>query len=156
MKNAMEKLLTIREKIRKIRPKFLRQDYHHRLKVQDEFWRAPKGRHSKMRQKKRGKRAIVSVGWRSPAIVRGLHRSGLEFLKITNIQDLGKYDPKKHIAILSSKIGEKKRYAIAKLALEKNIKFANFKPEEFIKKVDSRRKKQEDKKENKEKILEDK
>ena len=78
------KLLELRKKMSTKRPKFLRQDYHHRMKVQDDLWRAPKGRHSKMKQRKRSHRASVAIGYRGPAEVRGLHKTGAIIVRIEN------------------------------------------------------------------------
>jgi len=126
------KLLELRKKMNVKRPKFLRQDYHHRVKVQDDVWRAPKGGQSKMRQKKRGHRASVRVGYRGPAEVRGLHRSGAKFVYVNNLSDINKIHPAHEIAILSANLGARKRHEILKLAIEKKIPFANINAEKFV------------------------
>ncbi|MEM2874030.1 MAG: eL32 family ribosomal protein [Candidatus Nanoarchaeia archaeon] len=125
-------LLELRQKKNKTRPKFLRQDYHHRAKIRDEVWRKPKGRHSKMRQHKRGHRASVKVGYRNPAKVRGLHKSGAEFVYVNTLADINKIHPPHQIGILSANIGNKKRYEILKAAMEKKILFVNVDAAKFI------------------------
>ncbi|MGC8885428.1 MAG: eL32 family ribosomal protein [Candidatus Nanoarchaeia archaeon] len=132
-KSLLSKLLEVRAKIAGRRPRFLRQDYHFRLKVQDDVWRAPKGRHSKMRRKEKGKRAIVQIGYRGPKLVRGLHKSGATFVQINSIKDLEKVDPKSNICILSRTLSKLSKYKILKLAQEKGIKFANVDVEKFLK-----------------------
>jgi large subunit ribosomal protein L32e len=132
------KLLELRKKMSKNRPKFLRQDYHHRMKVQDDLWRAPKGRHSKMRQNIHGHRAWISIGYRGPAEVRGLHKSGAEFVRIENLQQLIAVDPKKSVVILSSKVGAKKRYELLKKAVEKNIIVVNIDAKKFVADFDAK------------------
>jgi large subunit ribosomal protein L32e len=128
----IKKLLEIRKKMSTRRPKFLRQDYHHRMKVEDDYWRSPKGRHSKMKQRKRSHRASVAIGYRGPAEVRGLHKSGATFIRIENMQQLPAIDPKKSVVILSSKVGAVKRYELLKKAIEKNISVVNINAKKFI------------------------
>lgn len=125
-------LLDVRKKMSANRPKFLRQDYHHRMKVEDDLWRAPKGRHSKMKQRKRGHRAAVAIGYRGPAEVRGLHKTGAIFTRVENLQQLAAVDPKKSIVILSSTVGAKKRYQLLKTAAEKNIPVININAKKFM------------------------
>ena len=125
-------LLEQRQKMNKKRPKFLRQDYHHRIKVSDDYWRAPMGGQSKMRQRIRGHRVRIAVGYRSPVLVRGLHRSGAKFVHIKKLTDLYVIRPNDEIAILSSNLGAKKRHEILKAALERNIKFANVNAAKFV------------------------
>jgi len=136
----VKKLLEIRKKMSTRRPKFLRQDYHHRMKVQDDYWRSPKGRHSKMKQRKRGHRASVAVGYRGPAEVRGLHKSGAVFVRVENLQQLSAIDSKKSIVILSSKVGTVKKYQLLKTIIEKNISVVNVDAKKFIADFDAKQK----------------
>ena len=126
------KLLELRKKMNSKRPKFLRQNYHFRQKVHDDLWRAPKGGQSKMRQKKRSHRAAVRIGYRGPEEIRGLHRSGAEFVYVNTIADVDKVHPAHQIAILGANVGTKKRYDILKVAVQKKIPFANINVEKFI------------------------
>jgi large subunit ribosomal protein L32e len=132
MTQTKEKLLALKKKMSTRRPKFLRQDYHHRMKVEDDYWRSPKGRHSKMKQRKRGHRASVAIGYRSPAEVRGLYKTGAIFIRIENLQQLSAIDPKKSVVILSSNVGAAKRYQLLKAAIEKNISVVNIDAKKFI------------------------
>lgn len=125
-------LLGIRKKMSSNRPKFLRQDYHHRMKVEDDYWRAPKGRHSKIKQRKRGHRASVAVGYRSPVAVRNLHKTGAMIVRIENLQQLAAIDPKKSVIILSSTVGARKKYQLLKTAAEKNIPVINVSAKKFM------------------------
>jgi len=126
-------LLEVRKELSSRRPKFLRQDYHYRLKVHDDTWRAPKGRHSKMRRKEKGKRAVVQIGYRGPKAVRGLHKSGASFVHINSLKDLEKVNPKTNICILGGKLGKLAKYKILKEATVKGIKFSNVDAEKFLK-----------------------
>jgi large subunit ribosomal protein L32e len=134
------KLLEVRKEINKRRPKFLRQNYHFRKKVEDDLWRAPKGYHSKMRQHKRSHRKIVQMGYRNPVEVRGLHKSGAKFVYIQNMAALEKFNPKEEVAILSGKVGDKKRYDLLKAAVQKKISFTNIDAAKFIANFDAKQK----------------
>lgn len=132
MTQTKEKLLELRKKASKRRPHFIRQDYHHRMRVEDDYWRSPKGRHSKMRQKIHGHRKKIAVGYRGPVEVRGLHRTGANFVRIENLAQLMNIDPKNSVVIVSSTIGAKKRYEILKAVVDKKISFANINAPKFI------------------------
>jgi large subunit ribosomal protein L32e len=138
------RLLELRKKMAKVRPKFLRQDYHHRMKVQDDLWRAPKGRHSKMRQNIHGHRAWVEIGYRGPVEVRGLHKSGAVFVRVETMKQLSAIDPKTSIAIMSANVGARKKYDMFKLAIEKKIIFSNINPAKFIADFDAKQKAKKD------------
>jgi large subunit ribosomal protein L32e len=126
------RLLEQRKEMNKRRPKFLRQNYHFRKKVQDDFWRAPKGYHSKMRMRIHGHRKVVLIGYRNPEEVRGLHKSGAKFFYVAHLSDLEKFNPKTEVGILSGKIGDKKRYEILKAAVQKKLSFVNINAEKFV------------------------
>ena len=135
---ADAKLLAIKKKLNKKRPDFIRQDYYHRMRVEDEFWRRPRGRHSKMRERRAGKRKRVEIGYRGPAELRGLHFSGMKLVNVVNLVQLAKINTKEEVAIINSNIGNRKRYQLVKFASEKNIKLLNVKdPGKFLLAVDA-------------------
>jgi len=134
----VQTLLGVRKKMSAKRPKFLRQDYHHRMKVEDDLWRAPKGRHSKMKQRKRGHRAAVAIGYRGPAEVRGLHKTGAAIFRIENLHQITAIDPKNSVIILSSTLGARKRYQLLKTAAEKNIPVLNINAKKFMADFDAK------------------
>lgn len=155
--NQIQAMLEIRES--KNKPKFTRQEYPVRKKL-EEKWRKPKGIHSKMRDKKRGKRVQPSVGYCAPKLVRGLTREGLRPLLIINLNDLTKLT-QANVAVISSGIGMKKRIEILKKLKEKKIKILNIKDVEkaissLTEKLQTRKKEKQDKlktkKEEKKKI----
>jgi len=125
MKSQSE-LLEIRKEIKERKPKFTRQEYPVRKKLRELVWRRPKGIHSKMRDKKRGKRIQPSVGWKSPRAVCGLTKDGLTPMLIKNLNGLNNVT-KNHIIILSGLLGNKKRIEILKKIEEKKLKILNVK-----------------------------
>jgi len=159
MKNPLE----IRKEKKAKQPNFKRQDTHKKARLA-ESWRKPRGLQSKMRLQKSGYRAIVKTGYGSPKSVRGADKSGLFPITVSNVLDLDKIDVKTQGALIASSVGKKKRYEIAKLAIEKKITLLNIKdPSAFVKSIeDSLQKKKKEKesrleaKERKKKELEKK
>lgn len=121
----MADLLKIRQEQKSRKPNFIRQRYHTKASL-GLHWRKPKQKQSKLRRGKRGHRAMPSPGYGSPASVRGLDRSGLVPVKVSNEQQLS--DMKKgEGAVIASTVGAKKRLAIVELAVKNNIKLLNIK-----------------------------
>ena len=140
------KSLELRKKIKSKKPKFLRQDGHKKAKLKN-VWRAPKGRQSKMRLKKKGKRKQPSLGYSSPKEVRGLSPKGLKPIMINNIHELSNIKEGEGI-ILSGKIGNKKRLEIIKKIQELKLNLLNINAEDYLKKIQEKlEKKKESKKE---------
>ena len=90
-----------------------------------EYWRKPKGNDSKMRLQIKGYPPIVKVGYRTPRDVRGLHPSGLEPVRVANAKELEKLNPKKHIVVIASQVGLRKKLELARIAREKGFRVAN-------------------------------
>ena len=149
----MKALLEIRKKSKARKPKFMRSDSN-RLKFKNK-WRKPRGLHNKRRLQKDGHQKNPSQGFRSPAMVRGLHESGLEIKNIQNIKQIQEFDSKKYLAELSSTIGLRKKIEILKLCKEKGIQILNLKDiDKFIKQAEKQMeesKKAKQKKEQKKK-----
>jgi len=133
------KLLEVKKQINKKRPDFIRQDYFHRSKVEYDSWRRPRGRHSKMRERRVGKRKRVDIGYRGPAEVRGLHFTGMKLINVSNYAQLIKINPKEELAIINARLGERKKYQLVKAAAEKNIKLFNIKDTgKFLSAIDAK------------------
>lgn len=79
-------------------------------------WRAPLGRHGKMREKRKGADKTVSIGYGSKV------RKDIKV--IMNMKDLNKTNKK---VLISTKVGMKKKIEIAKKAKEMGIEILNFK-----------------------------
>ncbi len=112
MVEIIKKMLSIRKKKKARKPDFKRQEgYRHaRLKIK---WRRPRGRHSKLRKGEKARGKKPSIGYSSPAAVKGLTSNGLKQVHVSNKDDLAKVDPKTEIAVISSGVGKKKRMEIA-------------------------------------------
>jgi large subunit ribosomal protein L32e len=123
---TIEKALELRKRVKKGKPNFVRQESW-RYKRLSESWRRPRGLDNKMRRKIKGWPPTVSVGYRGPKVVRGLHPSGYEELLVYNAEDLKQIDPKTHAARIAHTVGKRKRASIIVEARKRKIKILNFK-----------------------------
>jgi len=115
--------------------KFLRRESMRYLKFgkkrkKIQAWRKPKGRDNKMREKKRGYPAVVSIGYSNRRELRG-KINGKQPFAVNNAKDLEKIK-ENQIAVIG-KIGKKKKMEIAKKAKEKKIEIYNLNVQRFIK-----------------------
>jgi large subunit ribosomal protein L32e len=119
-----KKQLKLREEISSSRPAFKRQEWFRYVRL-GESWRKPRGLHSKMRKGKRYRINLVSIGYRGPKAVRGLHPSGFQEVMVYRVEDLEEMDPAKQAARIGHSVGSKKREQIEKVADEKGIRVLN-------------------------------
>jgi len=121
----MSQLLKLREKMKKRRPRFLRQEVHRLIRFKNNpTWRKPEGKRSKMRTREAAKPKMPDIGWRGPAAVRGFHPSGVREVIIHNARELeGLGDDV--IVKVSSTVGQKKKVEIVKEAQKRKVKVAN-------------------------------
>ena len=91
------RLLKIRKFKKGKTPKFRRQEWFRYQKLGTK-WRRPKGLHSKMRKGLRYRPPCVSIGYRKPAKVRGLHSSGFEEIMVYNPSHLEDLDAERQAA----------------------------------------------------------
>ena len=89
-------------------------------------WKKPTGRHNKMRWKRRGYPAVVSIGYQKDKASRK------KILIIRNLKDLDSV--KKGYVVVMGKVGRKKKIEILEKAKEKKIKFQNINTKKFLKK----------------------
>src|SRR3989338_2642346 len=100
--------LELRRAIKRKKPDFIRQDAHKKKRLGIK-WRRPKGVHSKIRHGFKGYRKAVSIGYGSPAIAKGLDRSGLKIKNIYTPKELDKVDAKIEGIMIANSVGAKKR-----------------------------------------------
>lgn len=124
LSEQQKKQLEQRKQIKKRTPTFLREEWF-RYKRIPKNWRRPDGLTSKMRKHLKYRPNVVSIGYRGPKQVRGLHPSGFQEILIHNVSDLERLNPDTQAARISSTVGTKKRMAIAKKAEERNIRVLN-------------------------------
>ncbi len=108
-----------------------------------QVWRAPKGRHSKTRRKRKGYPIKVMIGFKQENKERNLINKQTPVM-VNNIKELGKIG-KGQIAIIG-KVGMKKKIEFAKLAKEKGISIHNLNIKKTLKKEKKKETKAEEKK----------
>lgn len=106
------------------RPEFKRQEWFRYSKL-GEKWRRPKGIHSKMKRNLARRPPVVDIGYRGPALARGLHPSGFEEVLVHNIDNLDGIDPKVQAVRIGGTVGTKKRIQIEDRAEELGIRVLN-------------------------------
>mgnify|MGYP001575205765 CR=1 FL=1 len=116
--------------------KFLRRIWNRysrlgRNRKKEQKWRKPKGRDNKMREKRRGYPAVVSIGYRGERKERG-KINGKSIAVIFNVEELMR-EHKEGKIIFLGKVGGKRKIEIAHKAKEAGIKIQNLKTEEFLK-----------------------
>ena len=122
---------------------FLRRDASRFLKFgkgrgKKAKWRKPTGRDNKMREKRKGYPAVVSIGYMKDSKIRGKIEEKTH-TKVFNIKDLESLN-EEEIGVLGN-VGIKKKIEIAKYAKDKKIKLKNLNAEAFLKKLDKKIKK---------------
>jgi large subunit ribosomal protein L32e len=121
-----ENALKLRERVKKKKPKFVRQESW-RYKRLKENWRRPKGLDNKMRRKIKGWPPIVNVGYRGPKIARGLHPSGYKEVLVHNVEEIKKVDPKTQAVRIAHTVGKRERAKILAESRKRKITVLNVK-----------------------------
>lgn len=102
---------------------FLRQNSK-LLKKLGHKWRKPRGRQSKMRERRAGKAPVVTIGYGTTAATRNFHPRGLMEVMVSNVSDLQNV-AKNQVARITSAVGAKKRFAILIEAKKSGVKVLN-------------------------------
>jgi large subunit ribosomal protein L32e len=118
------RLLKVRKRISQKRPKFSQFESWRLVRIKD-HWKRPKGIDNKMRTNESGWPKSVSIGWRSPKAVRGLHPSGKEEVMVWNLADLENIDSETQVARIGGSVGRRKRDMMKIKAEELNIRILN-------------------------------
>ena len=95
-----------------------------------QVWRNPTGRHNKMRGKRKGYPAVVSIGYRKKKNERGKILDKIPIL-VNNLRDLEKVTGKD--IVLIGRVGKKRKIDIMKKAKEMNLEIHKLNPKKFLK-----------------------
>jgi len=121
-----ERLLRLRKQLKSKKPVFKRTLWWKYPKFKNNIkWRKPKGIDNPMRLRIKGYPPVVDVGYGSPAAVRGLHPRGLEPVVVSNPGELERLDPGRHLVVVASAVGLRKRLQIVEAARKKGFQVAN-------------------------------
>ena len=132
----MENLLQMRKELKERKPVFIRQDNPKRRKLNYK-WRKPKGIHSKIRHKFKGRRKMPSPGYKSPRKVKGLHASGLKIIRIFSASNIQLINRGNEGIVISKTVGMKARLEVLKKAKELKIEVLNLNADQEIKKIEN-------------------
>lgn len=128
--------------------KFLRRSWDRYAKLgkgrkKKQVWRKPTGRDNKMREKKKGYPAVVSIGYSKDKKARGklVEKRPVE---VHNLKDLEKVK-ENEIAVIGN-VGKKKKLDIAKKASEIKVEVYNMNPKKYLKLNEKKEKKPSEKK----------
>jgi large subunit ribosomal protein L32e len=116
-------------------PTFLRRNWDKfsrlgRNKRKKQVWRSPKGRHNKMRKKRKGYPAVVSIGYKNQS------DENKKMTLVNNLKELEGIG--KEEMIIVGKVGNRKRIEIVKKAKEKGIQVYNINVRKFMKKTEKK------------------
>ena len=109
------------------KPKFLRQDWHKKIKIGSKVkrkrkWRAAKGRHSKIRLGRAGHTSKPKIGWGADRKIKG-KINNMEIVRVENLMQLEKVE--KGEGVIVGKVGRKKRQEILEKAKARGLKIIN-------------------------------
>lgn len=146
----IERLLEVKKEMKDKKPGFTRQNVNKRNRL-DEKWRAPTGNHSSVRKEEKGHKAKVKTGYGTPKKVRDMNEDGKIPKRVFNTSDLEDLNPDKHVAVLASSVGMRKRTNIVEEAKEKDISVENIEGhDDYLSSVEEEMEKRKEEREEKE------
>ncbi|MEM0026858.1 MAG: 50S ribosomal protein L32e [Ignisphaera sp.] len=126
LKSLRKKRKILLMKMRMRKPEFLRWLWWKFAKFENNLkWKKPRGKDNPVRLELKGYPPKASIGYGTPSEIKNLHPSGLKPVVVTNVEDLNKLEPSKHIVYIASSVGLKKRLELIKLAKSRGLKVAN-------------------------------
>jgi len=121
-----QRLLTLRRRLDKKRPIFGRQAANRYFRIgRDGAWRRPRGLQSKQRRHYGYRSQIVSIGYRSPAAVRGLVPSGFRPIIVHTPEEIERLDTRTEAAVIARTVGTSRRLTLEETARKLGVHVLN-------------------------------
>jgi len=113
--------------IKRKKPKFLRNDWHKKIRLGRKIkkkrkWHGAKGRQNKLRLNRKGHQQRPKVGWGAEKNTKNFIQ-GIEAIRVENIKEV--IAVKKGLGIIIAKVGARKRKEIITKANEMKIEILN-------------------------------
>ena len=124
VQNTDQRLLKIARQKKNHKPKFRHEQAHRWIRVSDS-WRKVRGIDNATREKRKGRIAMVSSGYRTPKAVRDLHPSMYVEVRVHRASELEELDPEVHAVRIASTVGSRKRQEIMAAADAKLLRVLN-------------------------------
>jgi large subunit ribosomal protein L32e len=124
VQNTDQRILKIARAKKKRKPRFRAEGAHRWIRVSDS-WRKLRGIDSATREKRKGRIAMVSSGYRSPKAVRNLHPSLYVEVRVHRASELEELDPEVHAVRIAATVGFRKRQDIIAAADAKLLRVLN-------------------------------
>lgn len=108
------------------RPLFVRTASHRYWRIgRWGSWRRPKGLQSKQRRHYGYRPTVVSIGFRSPRLVRGRTPTGFRPILVHTTTDVGRIDPAHEAAVIARTVGTRRRLVLEEVARKRGIHVLN-------------------------------
>jgi large subunit ribosomal protein L32e len=126
LSTARARLLRVRSDGDRRRPIFGRQAANRYWRIgRDGAWRRPRGLQSKQRRHYGYRTQIVSIGYRSPAAVRGLVPSGFRPVIVRTTEEIERLDARTEAAIVARTVGTRRRLTLEETARKLGVHVLN-------------------------------
>lgn len=122
----LARLLSFRRGQDARRPLFTRQAAYRYWRIgRDGAWRKPRGLQSKQRRHYGYRSTIVSIGFRSPRLVRGRTPTGFQPVLVETVGAIEKMDPARQAAVIARTVGTQKRLVLEEAARKHGVHVLN-------------------------------
>ncbi len=120
------RLLRLRRQEGNRRPLFVRQASHRYWRIgRDGAWRRPRGMQSKQRRHYGYRPTVVSIGFRSPRLIRGRTSTGFLPIPVRTASDLARIDPAREAALIARTVGTRRRLLLEEVARKRGVHVLN-------------------------------
>lgn len=122
----LARLLAVRDAVDDRRPKFVRTASHRYFRIgRWNSWRRPRGQQSKQRRHYGYRPTVVSIGFGSPRVTRGLTPSGFRPVLVRTSDVLATLDPKIDAVLIARTVGTRRRLVLEEAARQLGLHVLN-------------------------------